>query len=110
LACRARAAKARFVENGQICQYLAVDLDLRFAEPVHESAVLHPEFPGRRVDTGYPETAELAFALATVAVSVLPGLHDRLLGDTVYVVAAAAVTFGQGENFLVARVRGYTTF
>jgi hypothetical protein len=69
-----------------------------------------PSFPGRGVDAGDPEAAELALALTTVTVGVLTGLHHRLLGDAIDVLAATAVTLGQGENFLVTRVRRYTTF
>ena len=42
------------------------------------------QFTRGGVDTGDPQGAELAFALTTVTVSVLTGLHHRLFGDPVY--------------------------
>jgi len=110
LACPARAANAGLSKNRQIGQNLAVHLDLRLLEAVHEGAVLHAELPGGGVDARDPEAAELTFALPTVAVGVLTGLHHRLLGDPIDVLATTAIALGKGENFLVARVRGYTTF
>src|SRR5690606_15938955 len=48
--------------------------------------------------------------VAAVAVGILPGAHDRLLGDLVDVATAAAIALGLFENLLVARVRRYPTF
>jgi hypothetical protein len=110
LGLHGQSGKSRLVEDRQIGQHLAVDLDLRLSQAIHESAVFHAGFPGCRVDTGNPEAAELTLALPTVTIGVLSSLHDRLFGDAIDVFAAAAVTLGQGDDLLVARVRGYTTF
>jgi hypothetical protein len=49
---------------------------------------------GRRVDTGDPECAENALLVATIAVGILPGAHDRLLGDAINTATTTAVTLG----------------
>jgi hypothetical protein len=83
---------------------------LAFFRPVHERAVGHAELAHGGVDAGDPQRAELALALAAVAVGVLPRLHHRLLGDAVDVLAAAAETLGLLEDLLVARACGYAAF
>jgi hypothetical protein len=59
LGLHGQSSKSRLVENRQIGQHLAVDLDLRLLQAIHEGAVFHAEFPGRRIDAGNPEAAEL---------------------------------------------------
>jgi hypothetical protein len=106
----ARGSKSRLVKDSQISQNLAIDLDLRLFQAIHEGAVFHAEFPGRGIDAGNPQAAELTFPLPAVAIGILTCLHHRLFGDAVDILATTAVTLGQGKNLLVARVRRYTTF
>src|SRR5712671_1731085 len=100
----------RLVEDREIREHLAVDLDVGPLQARHEGAVGHPELAHRRVDAGDPQRAELALLLPAVAVGVLAGLHHRLLGDPVDVAAAAAESLGLLDDLLVARARRYSTF
>jgi hypothetical protein len=102
--------KSRLIENGQIGQHLAVDFDVGLLQAIHEGAVLHAFQTGSGIDTGDPQGTELTLALTTVTVLVLTGLHHRLFGDAIYVLATTAVTLGLDENLLVTRARRYTTF
>ena len=78
--------------------------------PMATGLVLQADLTGCRIDTGNPQGAELTLPLTAVTVGVLAGLHHRLFGDAVYILAPTTVTFGQCNNFLVARARRYTTF
>src|SRR5512140_769059 len=100
----------RLVEHGDIGQHLAVDIDCRLLQAVHEHAVAHALLASRRIDTGDPQGTELTLLLATVTVGILACLHHRLFGDAIYVLSATAVTLGLGENLLVTCARYYTTF
>src|SRR3982074_1892336 len=102
--------ESRLVEHRQVREHLAVDLDIGALQARHERAVGHSELAHRRVDAGDPQRAERALLLPAVTVSVLPGLHPRLLGDPVDVAAAAAESLGLLEDLLVARARRYSTF
>src|SRR5664279_2016016 len=103
-------AEARRVVDGHVGEDLAVDVDRSLLQAGHELAVGHAEAPGRRVDAGDPELAKDALLGAAVAIGVLPGAHDRFLGDAKDILAAAAEALGKGENFLVAGTRGDTAF
>ena len=102
--------KSGLVEDGQIGQHLAVHFDGGLLQAVHEAAVGQADFTRGGVDTGDPQGTELALALTTVAVSVLAGLHDRLLGDPIYVLATAAIALGLIKDLLVTGASGYTAF
>jgi hypothetical protein len=98
------------VEHGQVGQYLAVNFHFSLLQAVHEGAVGQTQLTRSGVDTGDPQDTELTLALTTIALIVLTGLHHRLFGDAVYVLAAATVALGKGEDFLVTGAGGYTTF
>ena len=55
----------------------------------------------RRIDARDPQRAELALLRATVAVGVLAGLDDRLLGGAEDLAPGVVVALRLGENFLV---------
>jgi hypothetical protein len=63
----------------------------------------------RCVDTRDPQGAELPLALAPVAVLVLAGLDDRLLGGLEKFAASAVVALGFREDFLMACFGGNAT-
>src|SRR5690606_19118004 len=69
------------VTHRQVRQDLAVDLDPRLLEPVHEARVAHVVQPGRRVDPRDPQPPEITLALLPVPVRVLPAELDRVLLD-----------------------------
>src|SRR5574343_508138 len=102
--------KSGLVKHGQVGQNLTVHFDGSLLQAVHEAAVGQTNFAGSGVDTGDPQSTELTLALTTVTVGILPGLHHRLLGDPVYVLATATVTLGLVEDFFVTCTCGYTAF
>src|SRR5678816_4798834 len=103
------AERGRIVD-GHVGKDLAVDVDLRLLQAGHELAVGHAEAAGRGVDARDPELAEDALLGAAVAIGVLPGAHDRFLGDTKDVLAAAAEALGENEDLLVAGTGGDAAF
>src|SRR5262249_10916557 len=100
----------RFIENREVREDLAIDLDAGFLQARHELAVGHARGASAGVDARDPERAEVALLVAAVAVGVLPRAHHRFLGDAIDVLAPAAVTLGLLQDFLVARARRYSTF
>src|SRR5581483_9782042 len=102
--------KRRLVHHSHVGQDLAVEFDRGFLQAVHEHAVGHAVFTRGRVDTGDPQCAEHALLVAAIAIGILPGAHDRLLGDAIDLAATAAVTLGLVENFLVTGTCRYPTF
>src|SRR5688572_24740362 len=69
------------VEHRDVRKHLAVHLDLGLPEPVHEHAVGKPVLAGSSIDAGDPQAAKVALLVAAVAIGILPGAHDRLVGD-----------------------------
>jgi Flp pilus assembly pilin Flp len=65
---------------------------------------------GSGVDTGDPQAAEDALLVAAIAVSVLAGAHDCLLGNAVYLAAATTVAFSLNKNFLMTGTSCNPTF
>jgi hypothetical protein len=94
------------VTSGQVCQQLAVQVDASFLNAVDKLAVGHAMLTGSGIDPGDPQTTEIPFLVATIAVSVLQGLHDRLVGDFEELAPGAPETFSQLQNFLMA-LAGY---
>jgi hypothetical protein len=68
------------IAHSQIGQDFAVDYYTAFIQPMYELAVGDPIEPSCGVDTGYPETAEIALALASVAIGIGLGAVDGFLG------------------------------
>src|SRR6266508_4814748 len=68
------------VAHGHVREDLPVQLDARLGQPVDELGVAHALGPGGGADPGDPQAAELALAVAAVAVRVHTGVHDLLLG------------------------------
>src|SRR4051812_11794740 len=64
----------------QIREHLAIDRNLSLAEAVKKSAVGHPVIAHSSFDALDPEGAKFALAPPPVAISVLGGLFDCLLG------------------------------
>src|SRR5918992_1975994 len=74
-----KASKGLGVVHGDVGQHLAVELDPRAAQAVHELAIGHALPPRGGVDANDPQLAEVALAIAAVAVGVGVGLEQRLL-------------------------------
>src|SRR3954453_12802157 len=96
------------VADGDVGQDLAVELHAGLLEAVHEGPVAHAVLAGGRVDTGDPQPAEVALAVAAVPVAVLVGLEDGFLGPLVVRVGLAAVPLGhlEGGPALLPRADG----
>src|SRR5215470_10091508 len=101
--------KGRRLGNGEVRQDLAIDHEPGLAEAVDKSAVIEPKRPHRGVEALNPERPEGALAALAVAIGVLVGLLDRLLGDADRVLATAEIAFRGLEDFLVLGVSGDTT-
>src|ERR1017187_4266875 len=61
----------------ELREHLAIDLDARFFEPVHQAAVRDSAFAGQRVDTRNPERAVIALFLLAIAIGVGEALFER---------------------------------
>jgi len=68
------------IPDGHIGQDLAVQLNITLTQGMHELRVTHAVLPGRGVDPGDPETAELALALAPIPIGIPQGLYNGILG------------------------------
>src|SRR5579872_4455071 len=102
--------KRCLVVHREIGEHLAVDVDRRLLEAIHERAVRKAKLAHRGVDARDPQRAELAFSRSPVAILVLPRLHHRFLRDAIDVVAPAAVALGLLDHLLVPRAGGHATF
>src|SRR5579872_7161279 len=91
------------IEDGNVREHLAIDLDRGFLQAIDQGAVGHAEFPRGRVDANDPQRAKIALLAAAVAIRVLTRAHDRLFGDSVNVAASAPKAFRFLENFLMPR-------
>src|SRR5204863_7763305 len=94
------------VVDGEVGEHLAVHLDAGDGEAVHHLRVAEAVDAGGGVDARDPQPAEVAVAIATVAVRVGVGLHQGLLGPLVAGVRLAAEPLRQRERraALLARV------
>ena len=88
------------VVHSQVGEYLAVHVEIRFAVRPHELRVADALLARGRVDAGDPQLAEVALALAPIAVGVLQGLFDRVFCRAVRFAPAAPVALGHVQNFL----------
>ena len=88
------------IVHGQVGEHLTVDFDAGFVDEAHEAAVREILEAGSGVDTLYPECAEVAFFLLTVAVSVGQTFLPGVFGDGPDIAAAAVVSAGEFEDFL----------
>src|SRR5206468_4262461 len=83
---------------GDVREDLAIELHAGQLEAMHEGAVAHAVLARGGVDASDPEAAEVALAVAAVAVRVGVRLHHRFLGALVVRVRLAAVALGQVER------------
>jgi hypothetical protein len=87
--------------HGDVREHLAVDLDAGLVQTVDDAAVRQPIQARRGIDTRDPQGAEFALVLPPVAVGVLSGLDDGLLGDAIDLAAGVVVTLRFAKNLLV---------
>ena len=90
-----KSAEGLGVAHGDVGQHLAVQLDAGQRQAVDELRVAHAVLARGGVDAGDPQAAEVALAVAPVAVGVGVRLHQRFLGALVVRVRLAAEALGQ---------------
>src|SRR6185295_10863314 len=95
----------RGIVDGKIREDLAIDLDAGRLQPVDEPRVRQAVRPDGGVDPSDPQSAELAFAVAAVAVGVEAGVADLLLGDPIADPPAARVPLGRLEHLAALLLR-----
>src|SRR3954451_2913946 len=98
------------VAHGYVGQHLAVEFDAGQLQAVHELAVAQALLAGGGVDARDPEAAEVALLVAPVAVGVLVGLEQGLLGELVARVSLAPVALGPVQRGAPLLARVYGTF
>src|SRR5262249_40844267 len=98
------------VLDGKIGQYLAVDLDPGPCQGVHEPCVGEAVLAHSRIDALDPKRAEGALLALAVAIGILHGLLDRLLGDANGILAPAGVAARPFDHLLVLGMGGNAAF
>src|SRR4051794_10132394 len=93
-----KASEGLGVAHGDVGEALAVELDAGQLQAVHERAVAHAVLARGGVDAGDPQAAEVALAVAAVAVRVGVRLDERFLGALVVRVRLAAVALRQRQD------------
>src|SRR5262245_15423335 len=101
--------EGRGLANSKVRQHLAINGQPGFGEASDEATVIQSEWPHRRVQALDPKRAECALSPLAIAEGVLVRLLHRLLGDANRIFAAAIVTLGGLEDFLVLGMRCDTT-
>lgn len=86
----------------QIGKYLAVELDILFAELVDQARISDAIDPGAGIDTGNPQAAECALFALAVAVSELHTPFEGRFGYRVDFATGAKVAACGFENFLAS--------
>lgn len=99
--------KLRGFVDREIGQNLAVQLDVRLLEPVHELAVVHIERAAGRIDAHDPETAVLLLLLLAALVRVNARLVDRIVNGADVLARVPVETLGAFQRTL-ARLRDGT--
>src|SRR5690606_15980844 len=87
--------------HGKIGEDLAIHLDAGLQQAMDEHAVAQAMFAGRGVDARDPQGAEIALLLAAIAIGILPGLDDGLVGRAEDLAAGVVITLGLGQDLLV---------
>src|SRR5688572_32131907 len=107
---RYECGEALFIVDRDVREDLAIDLDLRERQPVHQAAVREAARTRRGVDARDPQCSELALAHAAIAERVLAGLDDGLLGGAIGLAARVVVTLRLIEDLAVACLGGNASF
>src|SRR5579859_6219749 len=102
--------ECRRLADREIGQHLAVDDDAGFGETGDETAVVEAERADRGIEALNPQRAEGALAPLAIAIGVLIGFLDRLLGDPNRILAAPVITLGGLEHLLMLGMGGDAAF
>ena len=98
------------IADRQISQNLAVELDARLFEAVHEAGVVDVvELAGGR-NTGDPKPSEITLFELSARIRIGQRLHDRLIGDAVVGALSAPVALGHLERLFSSLSRHQRAF
>ena len=92
----ADSSEGFWIVDGEFGKNFAVEFDTFGLHSVNQSAVVETILVCSVVDAGDPETAEIAFAIAAVTVSVAERLDNTLLRETI---AASAIVLHAFSGF-----------
>src|ERR1700687_845210 len=102
---RDQLAEGLCVTNRQVGEHLAVDVDARQLQPVHELVVGHALAARGSVDPGDPELAHVPRAGRTVAIGVLERVEHGLVRRPEQRPVRHTEALGQVEDLLVTLAR-----
>ena len=78
----ADSSEGFWIVDGEFGKNFAVKFDTLGLHPVNQSAVVETILVCSVIDAGDPETAEIAFAIAAVSVTVAKSLNHTLLTES----------------------------
>ena len=96
--------------DGEVGEDFAVELDAFLLHAADELTIADAVLAGSVVDAGDPEGAEVAFAVATVAVGIAEGFDDALFGEAEAASAVMLHAFGGLQDLFVFFAGGNTSF
>ena len=92
------SVKSRGIVDRHLGKHLAVQFDAGFSKPAHEFAISQSALTSGCIDAGDPQSAEIPFSLATVAVGVCVGAYNGFLGRAKQVVSPTTKALGPFEE------------
>ena len=104
------SGESRGLIHRHIGKDLAVQSDAGLIQAVHKSGIRQSVFADAGVDALDPQSAEVAFFLAAVAVSVLQAFFDLFQSDAIQFGIAFAISLRQFQNLFVFGMSRYTAF
>ena len=96
--------------HSEFGQHFAVNSSAVVLEAGHELGIGEAFGASGVVDAGNPERAQVAFAVAAIAVGIAQGFDDALFGEAEAAGAVMLHAFGSVQNFLVFGPSGHATF
>jgi hypothetical protein len=87
-------SKTGFVIHGDVGENFPIEFNPSDFKSMYESTIGESVQSGGGVNSCDPESPKIAFACASVCVSVVPSLFDGFCSGALEVVSSATVTFG----------------
>jgi hypothetical protein len=94
-------AKCRTIMNGQVGKHFAVNLHTRLFQAMNELAIIEAILARRCIDAADPQGAEIALAVAAVAVGIKERFEHRLICPPKEQMFGANLALGKFQNFLM---------
>jgi hypothetical protein len=98
------------VTHGQIGQHFSIDPNVSLFHTMNQPAVGRPILPSRRVDPGYPQTPQIAFAGPSIAVGIPQALHHRLIRSFKETMTGTIHALGHLDDFFMSTAGYNSTF